>query len=233
MSSALYTLAHIGFGTATLGLFWATYCQVKGSPRHRRLGRLFVWSWVPVLASVIGVTILKRAAFTPPELVQFLYLTLCVVVVLATAVQSLRRKHDLDRFRGRWFRAGGVALTLSGLLVLAAGLASGEVLPVTFSSVGLIYGPAMLRFAWMRGAVHPSWPLIWHLNGMLYLFNAIHGTLLAVAWRALVAPEAGPMLNVATHVLTLGVVLALRLYWGQRRNAPLRFRPDRPEAALA
>jgi hypothetical protein len=225
MSPDPFTLAHSGLGTITLVLFWATYLQVKGSPRHRSLGRLFIWSWVPVLASVFGVSVLAADRFSPPELVQFIYLSTCVAVVVATAWLSLRWKRDLARFRGRWFKAGGVTLVAMALAVLAAGIAGGEVMPIVFSSVGLIYGTAMVRFAWRSGPIHPNWPLMWHLNGMMYLVNALHGTLLAVAWRHLVDPTVGDLANIVAHFGTLALCLALRLYWGARRNAPMRFGP--------
>ena len=227
------TLAHIGLGTATLCLYWATFAQVKGSRRHRRLGRLFLWSWVPVLASVGGVTVLKSTSFTPPELIQFVYLSVCVAVVSATAFLAIRWKRDLARFRGHWFKAAGAAIFALGALVLAAGLATGAVLRMTFSTVGLIYGGAMLRFAWMRTPVHANWPMIWHLNGMIFLFNAIHGTLAAVIWRAAIDPAAGEAVQVVSHFGTLAICLALRLYWGARYGAPLRMAAGRTAALAA
>ena len=144
------TLAHIGAGTISLVLYWATYAQTKGSPRHKRLGRWFALSWVPVLISIAGVLLFLPEHFTPPQAVQFVYLMLCVVVVIGTGILAIRLKRDLARFRGAWFKAGGVAIFALGALVLAAGLAEKQSIPIALSSVGLIYGGAMIRFAWRK-----------------------------------------------------------------------------------
>ena len=35
---------------------------------------------------------------------------------------------------------------------------------------------------WLRAAVHPKWWLGWHLNSVFLLLNAVHGSLLALAY---------------------------------------------------
>ncbi|WP_435259611.1 hypothetical protein ACSBLW_07595 [Thioclava sp. FR2] len=222
MTDEMMKLAHIGAGLMTLCLYWAVLLRRKGNGRHRMLGHWFLYSWGAALASVGLVTMGRSGRFSPPEVVQFVYLSLCVIVVGATVILSRRWKSDLPRFRGAWFRGGGAAIFGLGGLVLVAGLASGDALPVAFSTVGLIYGGAMLRFAFLRSEVHPNWALIWHLNGVIFFFNAIHGTLLAVLLRAWIWPEAGDGLNVATHFATLAVCLWMRLWYGARYAAPLR-----------
>ena len=85
----------------------------------------------------------------------------------------------------------------------------------------------------MQSEAHPNWPLIWHLNGMTFLFNAVHGTLLAVAWRALVDPAAGPEVNMVTQVGTMLAALAMRIYFGRRFGAPLRLTAARTAIVAA
>lgn len=234
MPGTVYVALHMIFGAVTMGLFWVTLAQVKGSPRHVRLGRLYVWSWAPILATVAGILFARAGVvYEVDDVVMFIYLTICVLAVGGSAWLAIRLRHDLERFRGPWFRILGAAITLLGLFLLVVGIAQGKPLPIAFSSVGLIYGPPMLRFAFMRAPVHPNWWLIWHLNGMCFLFNAIHGTFAAVAWRALVDPEAGLMLNVTTHFLTMAIALGLRLYFGARYDAPLRLSAPAPAAARA
>lgn len=218
------TLLHIGFGALAILLYWAAATRRKGGAAHRRLGRLFLLSWIPVLGTVAGVFFLSSRPFAAAEIVQFVYLSLCVVAVGGTAFLAIRWKRDLARFRGLWLRAsGGVVLAL-GAVVLAAGLAEGNPVPVAFSTVGLLWGAASLRFAFISGPVDPRWSRIWHLNGMVFLFNATHGTVLAVLWRVAVDPEAGPWLNVATHFGTMALCLAARLWLGARHDAPMRMR---------
>jgi hypothetical protein len=226
-------LFHIASGSLAVFLYWATLLQRKGSPRHKRNGRWFLAALAVVLASIGGIFFLSRRSFSPPDLVQFVYLTICLAMVAATAFMAIRLKHDLRTFRGLWFKAIGVAAFIMALAVLGAGLATRNAMPVIFSVIGLVYGGAMVRFAFMRSAPHPNWPLIWHLNGMTFLFNAVHGTLLAVAWRALVDPAAGPEVNMATQIGTMLGALALRIHFGRRFGAPLRLTAPRAVVAAA
>ncbi len=224
-------LFHIAVGTAAVTLYWITFSQRKGSPRHKRFGRWFLGSLGIVLASVGGIFFLSGRTFSPPDIVQFSYLVVCVVMVSSTAFLAIRLKEDLPAFRGAWFKAiGGIAFAMA-LVVLAAGLTVRDPMPVLFSIIGLLYGGAMLRFAFMRAEPHRNWSLIWHLNGMTFLFNAVHGTLLAVVWRFLFDPASGDEVNLVTQIGTMLGSLALRLWFGRRYGAPLRL--TAPQAALA
>lgn len=186
-----------------------------------------------VLATVGGIFFLSGRQFAAPEVVQFAYLVLCVVTVVSTAWAAIRLKGDLARFRGAWFKTLGIAAFAMALVVLAAGIATRNPMPVIFFVIGLLYGGAMIRFAFMRAPVHPNWSLIWHLNGTTFLFNAVHGTVLAVAWRALVDPTLGEELNMVTQIGTMLGSLALRLWFGRRFGAPLRLTALRPSLAPA
>ena len=216
-------LVHIVFGSLALAGWWGAFLQAKGSPRHKRFGRLFLILLGVVLVTVGGIFFLSSRLFAAPELIQFSYLVLCVVTVGGTAFAAIRLRHDIERFRGPLFRGFGFAAFVMGGVVLAAGIASGNPMPVIFSVIGLLFGGAMIRFAFLKGAVHPNWWLGWHLNGMCFLFNAVHGTMLAVIWRALVNPEAGVGLSMLTQLGTMAIALALRLYFGSRYDAPLLF----------
>lgn len=224
-------LLHIAAGTAAVVLYWSTFAQRKGSPRHKRFGRWFLMALGAVLLSVGGIFFLSSRIFAPADVVQFSYLVICVLTVGSTAFLAIRMKKDLPAFRGTWFKMiGGIAFAMD-VVVLAAGISVRDPMPILFSIIGLLYGGAMLRFAFMRAEPHRNWSLIWHLNGMTFLFNAVHGTLLAVAWRFLVDPASGDEVNLVTQIGTMLGSLALRLWFGHRFGAPLRL--TAPRAALA
>ncbi|MCB1391499.1 MAG: hypothetical protein KDK12_20530 [Rhodobacteraceae bacterium] len=216
-------LIHYLIGALTLLCWWGAFLSAKGSPRHRAFGRAFLVLLSGALLTVGLIFFASSRDFAPPEVIQFTYLVLCVVTVGGTAFAAIRLRRDPERFRGPLFRTFGIAAFLMGGVVLAAGLATGAVMPVIFSVIGLLYGGAMIRFAWFRGPLHPRWWLGWHLNGMCFLFNAVHGTLLAVLWRVLVAPDSGTEVIATTQLGTMAVSLALRLWFGRRFDAPLRF----------
>ncbi len=216
-------ISHLAAGGATLVLFWATVLTVKGSPQHRARGRLFFMSLVPVGFSVGAILILRSETFDPARMVQFVYLLLCLLTVGTVGWTAIRWKQDVERFRGSHFRVLGPAMLVSGAVVLAAGFAAGQPLAVILSSIGLVFGAAMIRFAWLRAPLHPKWWLGWHLNSVLLLSSAVHGTLIAVIYRSLVDPAGFDAAQLVTQPGTLLLALALRFHIGRQRGVPMRF----------
>src|SRR3712207_1933778 len=94
---------HILAGSVALLLYWAALLQRKGSRPHRRFGRLFLLALAAVLAT-ISAFLLGPHRFAAPELVQFAYLSLCLITVALTGFLAIRLRRDLERFRGPWFQ---------------------------------------------------------------------------------------------------------------------------------
>ena len=227
-------LAHLAAGGVTFVMFWGAALTVKGSRQHRAWGKLFFLSLLPVGLSVGAILVLRAATFDPARMVQFVYLLLCLLTVGTVGWTAIRWKGDLERFRGRHFRLLGPAMVVSGALVLAAGAASGQPLAMILSSIGLVFGGAMIRFSRLRAPLQARWWLGWHLNAVLLLSSAVHGTLLAVVYRALVDANGFDAAQLVTQPGTLLLALALRIYIGRQRGVPLRFAafaPARPVAA--
>ena len=223
MAFNLTLTVHILFGTLGVFFFWRALLARKGSAPHRAAGKRFFIILLMVAASVGPVLFLRPLPFDPGHVVQFAYLALCLVTVTTIGWTAIRWKADPERFRGRHFKILGPVLALLGTLVLAAGLAKGDPVAAVLSWVGLAYGSAMMRFAWMRKPLHPLWWLNWHLNAVCGLFTAVHGTLLFVLWRWAAAPDASRMVTASFHIGVLVVAIALRLAYGRQRGVPLRF----------
>lgn len=215
--------SHLAAGSLTFLLFWTAVLTVKGSAKHRARGRLFFLSLLPVGISVGAILVLKSETFDRARMVQFIYLLLCLLTVGTVGWTAIRWKRDLDRFRGLHFRLLGPAMFASGAIVLAAGAASGQPLAMILSSIGLVFGAGMMRFAWMRSPPHPKWWLGWHLNSVLLLSSAVHGTLLAVIYRSLFDPNGFDAAQLVTQPGTLLLALALRALVGRQRGVPMRF----------
>jgi len=216
-------LSHLIAGSATFLFFWGAALAVKGSPRHRAAGRLFFLSLVPVGLSVGAILILRARTFDPARMIQFSYLLLCLVAIGTVGWTAIRWKGDLERFRGFHFRLLGYAMFFSGAVVLLAGLVAKQPLAAILSSIGLVYGSAMVRFARLNVPPHPMWWLGWHLNSVLLLSSAVHGTMLAVAYRTFVDPAGFDAAQLVTQPGTLLLALVLRAYIGWRRGVPMRF----------
>jgi hypothetical protein len=221
--SNLPLLSHLIAGGLTFVLFWATIFTVKGSPTHRLRGKLFFVSLVPVGVSVGAILILRLDTFDPARMVQFIYLLLCLSTVGTVGWTAIRWKQQLERFRGLHFRILGPAMFASGAVVLGAGALAGQPLAMILSSIGLVYGAAMIRFAWMASPPHPRWWFGWHLNSVLLLSSAVHGTLLAVIYRTFVDPNGFDAAQLVTQPGTLLLALGLRAYIGRQRGVPMRF----------
>jgi hypothetical protein len=221
--SNLPLVSHLVAGSVTFLLFWGAVLTVKGSPTHRRRGRLFFLSLVPVGLSVGAILILRSETFDPARMVQFVYLLLCLLTIGTVGWTAIRWKNQLERFRGPHFVLLGPAMFISGAVVLLAGALARQPLAMILSSIGLVYGAAMIRFAWMHGPVHPLWWLGWHLNSVLLLSSAVHGTLLAVIYRTFVDANGFDAAQLVTQPGTLLLALALRIHIGRQRGVPMRF----------
>ena len=220
-------LAHIAVGTFALALYWSALLRRKGSPAHKRAGRMFLAGLAGVALSVGPLILTRAATFDPGDLVKFVYLDLCLVTAGWILFRAIRLRRTPEAFRSPAFSRLGLLVLAFGLAVLAAGIAKGEPLTAFFSWIGLALGTGMVRFARRTGPLHPNWWLSWHLNAAALLFDAVHGTLLFVLWRWLVAPEAAGTAQIVIHIATLLAAVALRLAVGRRVGAPLHFGPRR------
>jgi hypothetical protein len=221
--SNLSLLSHLLAGGLTFIFFWASVLTVKGSPSHRLRGKLFFVSLLPVGISVGAILILRSSTFDPARMIQFIYLLLCLLTVGTVGWTAIRWKQQVERFRGLHFRILGPTMFAGGAVVLAAGALAGQPLAMILSSIGLVYGAAMMRFAWVRSPLHPKWWLGWHLNSVLLLSSAVHGTLLAVIYRTFVDASGFDAAQLVTQPGTLLLALALRAYIGRQRGVPMRF----------
>ena len=224
-------LAHIAVGTLAVAFYWSALLTRKGSRRHKRAGQAFLAGLAAVALSVGPLILLREDVFDPGDVVQFVYLDLCLLTAGWILFRAIRLRRDPQAFRSRAFSVLGYTLLALGLTVLAAGLAKGEPLTAFFSWIGLVLGGAMIRFVRRIGPLHPNWWLSWHLNAMALLFNAVHGTLLHVIWRWTVDPAASESAQLVFQALTVAAALAPRLSFGRRFRAPLRFWPAAPSSA--
>jgi hypothetical protein len=224
MSPTTAAAIHIGIGSISLLAYWAALLARKGAPVHKSAGRISLATLVIVGLSVAPILFIRPGPFDPGWVIQMVYLTACTVTVSMIGYSAIRYKASPDRFRSPAFRMLGPVLLVLGIVVLVAGVAKRDPVVIVLSWVGLVYGPAMIGFSRYKGPLHPRWWVIWHLNAVAGLFNAVNGNFMFVAWRSFglgdsIAVQAG------FQILTTLIALLLRLWFGTRFDAPMRFSP--------
>lgn len=214
MSGWLIYGPHVAIGSVALVLYWMTILSVKGSRRHRRSGRWYLALLLPLLVSVIPISVRAITVRGGASMLQFAYLTIVLTAAGWTAWRAIRDKRDPEGFRGVWFRTLAYALTGSGVLLLAAGIATSNVLQVGLSMIGVVYGGAMIGF--LGRAPTERWWLEWHLNGICLLFAATHASFIGLVLERVVPGWAGDTLHAATQVGTVAFAYLLRQWMGRR-----------------
>jgi hypothetical protein len=216
-------LPHVIIGFMVLSFYWVPLLSRKGGERHRKWGRAYFLSLVPILLSVIPIVLFTEKGVDPASVVQILYLTLCLGGIGYTGWNAIRRKAELERFRCLGFAYLGLAMLSGGLALLAIGLFNAAGLPVVLSSIGIVYGGAILRFYFIRTEPHRKWWLSWHLNAIALLFSATHGSVTAVLWKMTFGPGEGESVQIVAQSACLVLSLLLRIWAARRYGVPMRF----------
>jgi uncharacterized membrane protein len=221
MPYVISVYVHVAIGTLALLLYWIPLLSRKGGRLHRAWGKRFFVTLLVVAITIGPVLFLRPGAFEPAFVIQFTYLSLCVLTVVTVGWTAIRWKADVERFRGRHFKILAIVIFLLGGVVLLAGAVTGNGVAMLLSWVGLVYGSAMMWFAWMTAEPHPKWWLTWHLHAVCGLFEAVHGTVLWIAWRTLIDPQAGVPVELTIRMIVLLTAIALRIGLGYKYKVPL------------
>lgn len=232
MTPSAAIILHIAIGSFALFAYWAALLARKGKPVHRLAGKIGLLSLAFVGLSTGPVLFTRPGPFDPGWVVQMVYLTLCLCSVSMISFTAIRFRASPARFRSKSFCVLGYVLLVMGLVVLVAGLAKADLIAIILSWVGLVFGSAMIAFVRFKGELHPRWWLGWHLNANCALFNAVNGTFMFVAARWIGLTDDSIVAQAGFQVLTIAIALWLRLWFGARYGAPLRFGAQPPRRAM-
>ncbi|MEC9363080.1 MAG: hypothetical protein VYC42_07630 [Pseudomonadota bacterium] len=183
-------MLHALAGTVALASFWTAGLARKGSPLHRRAGRIYLQAMRLILLTalpIVGALLMReRLGFA----LFFAYLVVIVSESVWTSLRALQLKRDPARYFGTPYRAAAVVLLASGAGMLLYGLSAGNLIFAGFAFVGLGRGGAMLVLS--RRPPTPRWSLSEHLGAMIGNGVATHiaflliglGRLLPETWAA-------------------------------------------------
>jgi hypothetical protein len=216
---------HILAGAIALAAFWTAAILRKGSPAHRGVGRTFM---VTMLALSVTGVVIALAAFRRGERVTgafLLYLVLITVTACWLGWRAVRDKRDIKRYTGTVYRSLAWANIVAGGVILSLGVRYEELIVAGVSSVGLIVGPLMLRFA-RHPPTDRQWWLARHYGAILGAGVATHVAFLNIGLSRLL-PELGVSAQRLSWFLPFALALIARR-WLDRKYSP---RLPRREAA--
>jgi uncharacterized membrane protein len=161
---------HIAAGSIALGAMWVPLVARKGGTAHRRAGWVFVGAMAVVAVTSVILAALRLVFDPRPEgksmAVFLLYVAVLTSAAVSSGIRVLRFKQRSAVHRRWWDLGMAGLLTLSSIGVATFGIVQRQPLFVAFSLIGMINGPASLRY-WLRP---PSGHMHWwfaHMNGML------------------------------------------------------------------
>jgi hypothetical protein len=212
-------LAHIAIGTVVLAAFWAAAFARKGSPLHRRSGRVYVCSMAALLASTLLIAAGSAAAGNPMRAVFNVYVTMLSVASVWMAWSSIAHRGDIGRYL-RWpYKSICIVLGAYGLVLLALvpkmGVPARMAMVGAFALLGLSIAAAM-AWRWRRGADHARWWLSEHLTAMGINFAATHASFSILAMGSLFPALRDPWTRTAILVAWMSSALVVRLWAGRR-----------------
>lgn len=182
---SLYTLSlfsHIAAGSIALLTFWMAGLIKKGTPRHRKIGQVYLLAMLAVIVTGIPLvlTLIERG-----QQVGALFLTYLLVLVGNSSWNSWRAIRDRGNraayFGGMyWFVVGLTAAC--GLAMIALGFKVGSPLLQVFGSVGVFGGIGAIR-SWRRAPGDPKWWLKEHYGNMIGNGVATHIAFFGIGLR--------------------------------------------------
>jgi hypothetical protein len=214
-------LLHSGVGTLALVSFWVAGLAQKGSPVHRRAGRVYLISLVGVMGFATLMVAARVQGGQHASALFFAYLISIVASASWLTWFSVRRRREPERLVGTTYRALATWLVAIGIVVFATGVARGSALTMFLALLGLGVGAHMWRLALAR-VRDCNWWRAHHLNGAMLSFIAVHDSFLTIGLGTLI-PEvrAGvPRMLVAVGVTT--IALALRAWFARREHGAAR-----------
>ena len=238
---------HVLMAVAAVGTFWAAGAMKKGSPRHVRVGRLYVLAMVAMCVSALGLSALNlavpaavhsleefraRGAVLGADMARATVADLArdfrlnaVWLTYAAAQLLVGLRFGVQVVRARRVRGLGLdtalaaLVTLSGIALTLAGALIPHPLIAGFGVMGTLSGGRRLAVL-LRPS---SSPMAWwyeHMGTLLGTGIPLHVTFLLAVGRHLPGPD-GPWRVAFSGVVMLGlpaIVLWIRYY--RRRFEP-------------
>ena len=219
--------AHVAAGSVALVTFWSAALLRKGSPRHRRVGDVFLLAMLGVLLSGAPLVAALRERGEPVSALFLAFLLVLVAQGSWAAWRAIRDRADPRRFFGAVYWTLAALCGLGGTGIVALGIDVGSALLPVFGGVGVLVALGSVRShrRWRRGRAVAQWWVREHYGAILGLGVATHIAFLSIGLR-----NAQPFIEPALRMqlawfLPLAVAFVAgfhldRRYGGGRPRAP-------------
>jgi uncharacterized membrane protein len=206
---------HYAIGVLALLCFWTSAFSRKGSPLHKRVGKIYLLTMVGILLTSIPLVtaLLWNGRIFNGSFLAYLFVITSTSLWLSW--RAIRDKRQPTRYFGRVYQTLAVINLLAGGAVLALGLSKAQLVFAAFSLVGLLNGVSMLRNI-RNPPTHPQWWLREHLAAMGGNGIATHIAFSLIGLPKLLPAVNAEWLNIAGWIgpLVIGVV---GISWASRK----------------
>ncbi len=221
-SYSAIAIVHGAVGALALIAFWTAAFARKGSPLHRRVGQSYLILLLGILVTAVPLAAIKLLQGKPVVAAFLLYLVVLTTTSMWTAWRAIRDKRDVVVYTGNVYAALAWLCIVSGVGVLALGMAKQSFLLAGFSTVGIVVGAGMLRTRRNRPALaaRARWWISEHYSAMLGNGVATH-----IAFLQIGLPRWLPDMDrsTLTYVAWFGplvVAVAVKALLDRRWKAP-------------
>jgi len=180
-----YTLAltsHVVAGAVALVTFWTAGLMRKGTPRHRRVGQVYLCAMLAVIVSGIPLVFAAIGRGEPVKALFLGFLLLLVGNACWSAWRAIRDRRERSRYFGPVYWTLAIATALSGAGISALGIEVGAPILTVFGLVGVFSGYGAWR-SWRRAPDDPKWWLKEHYNAMIGNGVATHIAFFGIGLR--------------------------------------------------
>lgn len=214
-----FLLAHVAAGTVALATFWANALMRKGTPLHRRIGRIYLLAMLVVLASGVPLVLALFARGREWTALFLGYILLITGNACWSAWRAIRDRNDRARYYGTTYWVQAAAIGLAGLGIVVAGFSGGVLLMQVFGAVGVFaFFDAVASYR--RAPRDPKWWLREHYGAMVGNGIATHIAFFGIGLRNAL-PGLDPVIaqNVA-WLLPLAVGIGAAVWLDRRYGRP-------------
>ena len=215
MSYKTLIVIHTVIGFTALITFWIAALAQKGSPLHRSAGKLYIFSMLVILASVVPMIVVKLREGSIAFAVVLLYLFCITAAAVLVAWSAIRKKKIKSEYQSLLFKFAASVVLVFGLGILSLAFIEHSLLYFIFSTVGIFLGGSM----WLnvvKKSNDKNWYLGEHLNGVAVLFAATHGSFLRFGLAGMFPIPDSPELNTFTQMSMILLAYILRAWLGRK-----------------